>query len=95
MLHPSVVKYNLWILYKKLNCPSSWLSCHLKWLYLDTTQAWVSGQCNSIQATETLISPVILSLSFSNLLQQVSEGRQDCFEQGGMCNTTYFYDHQA
>ena len=52
------------ILYKKLNCPSSWLSRHLKWLYPVTTQAWVSGQCNPIQATETLLSAVILPVPF-------------------------------
>lgn len=53
----TVAKYEpLMILYKKLNCPSSWLSCHLKWLYPVTTQAWVSGQCNPIRAAESLLS---------------------------------------
>lgn len=53
---------------KKGNCPSSRLSCHLKWLYPVTTQAWVSEQCNPIQATETLLSPVIQFNSLSHLL---------------------------
>lgn len=40
------------ILYKELKYPSSWISRHLKWLYLVTSGSWVSARRNSIQAPE-------------------------------------------
>lgn len=58
------------ILYKKLNCPSSQLSRHLKWLCPVTAPASVSGLCNPIQAAQTLLGPVILPVP--SHIQQVS-----------------------
>lgn len=56
------------ILYKKLNCPSSWLSGHLKWLYPVTKRACVSGHCNPIHATEMLLSQVISAVLVTTLV---------------------------
>ena len=47
------------ILYEELNCPSSWLSGHLKCLYPVTLQTSVSGHCNTIQATSILLWHVV------------------------------------
>jgi len=81
--------YYIYIFFK-WSCPSSRLSGHLKWLYSVTTQAWVSGQCNPIQATETLLGPVILSVPFHISLQQVSTGGQGCSQWRGMrCCSPY------